>query len=128
MYNKEYARGTITGAAFWISLFTVQYLIYYWEKINTDTFYVQDYFNEQIIHPVIALKPDEEQVGLPTGKKVLLAAAALTGASAYIFGIIDSYKGAKRYNRKLVAHADSNPEFYCALSPRRNEAGLRLRF
>ena len=132
IYNKEYLRGVATGVAFWASFFGAQYLLYQWEKINTDTFYVEDYFspdpNNPIIHPVTTLKPDNKQVGLPTGEKVLLVSAVVIGLGSYVFGIYDSYTGAKRYNRKLVASSGIRPELYCMLGVRRNEAGLRLNF
>ena len=71
-----------------------------------------------------------------SGKGILLggvpgvppAEVVIIGAGAYIFGIYDSYTGAKRYNRNLVASAGIRPELYCSLGSTRNEAGLRLKF
>jgi TM2 domain-containing membrane protein YozV len=128
LYNKEYLRGIITGVAFWTSFFGGEYLMNRWQQINTDTFYLQDYFSDTVIHPVYVMRPDNRQVGLPTAEKALLVTACVVGASAYVFGLIDSYRGAQRYNKKLLAGASLKPEFYCDLGTRRNEAGLRLRF
>ena len=132
MYNKEYLRGVYTGVAFWASFFGAEYLMYRWERLNTDTFYIEDYFSPDpdnpIIHPVTALKPEDEQVGLPTEEKTLLISAIVIGAASYVFGIYDSYTGAKRYNRKLVASSGLRPELYCSLGRKRNEAGIRLNF
>jgi TM2 domain-containing membrane protein YozV len=128
VYNKEYGRGIATGLAFWTSFFGAEYLLYRWQKINTDTFYVQDYFDEEVIHPVYVLKPDSLQVGLPTAEKGLLVAALIVGAGSYVFGIIDSYRGAKRFNRSLVACAPVKPSLYYSLGATRSEAGIRLNF
>lgn len=128
LYNKEYLRGIATGAAFWASFFGLEYLAYRYQQINTDTVYLRDYFDENVMHPVYVMRPDSLQVGLPTAEKVLLVSAVVVGASAWVFGIMDSYHGAERYNKKLFASAPIKPEFYCALGSRRNEAGLRLRF
>jgi hypothetical protein len=128
LYNKEYLRGIITGVAFWTSFFGGQYLMDRWNQINTDTVYLQDYFTDTIMHPVYVRRPDDRQVGLPTTEKALLISAVVIGASAYVFGLVDSYRGAQRYNKKLFASAPVKPEFYCMLGSNRNEAGLRLRF
>jgi hypothetical protein len=127
LYNKEYLRGIITGVAFWTSFFGGQYLMYRWQQLNTDTVYLSEY-GKDAWREIYVPKPDSLQVGLPAGEKVLLVSAVVIGASAWVFGIIDSYHGAQRYNKKLFASAPVKPEFYCALGTKRNEAGLRLRF
>jgi TM2 domain-containing membrane protein YozV len=128
IYNREFTRGIATGVAFWASFFGAEYLLNRWQQINTDTFYVQDYFDEETIHPVYVLKPDSLQVGLPTSEKVALGSAVVIGAVSYIFGLYDSYQGAKRFNRKLVASAPVIPSLYYSLGATRNEAGVRLNF
>jgi TM2 domain-containing membrane protein YozV len=128
IYNKEYTRGIATGVAFWGSFFTAEYLLYRYQAINTDTFNVLEADDPTIKHSVTAMKPENLQVGLPTGQKALLVGAVVIGASAYVWGIIDSYRGAQRYNKKLLADAIIKPELYCSLSSQRNEMGLRLRF
>lgn len=128
IYNREYLRGIITGAAFWASFFGAEYLLVRWQRLNTDTIYLRDYYDENIMHPVAVPKPDSAQVGLPTGEKALLLSAVIIGVSAYIFGIIDSYNGAKRFNAKLMASSGVRPELYCELGLRRNAAGVRLSF
>jgi TM2 domain-containing membrane protein YozV len=128
IYNKEYMRGIATGVTFWASFFGAEYLLNRWQQINTDTFYVQDYFNEDIIHPVYVLKPDSLQVGLPTGEKALLVTAIVAGVGTYVFGLIDSHRGAKRFNRKLVAGAPFKPSLYYSLGTSKSEAGIRLNF
>jgi TM2 domain-containing membrane protein YozV len=128
IYNKEYTRGIVTGIAFWASFFGAEYLLNRWQQINTDTFYVQDYFNEEIIHPVYVLKPDSLQVGLPTGEKVALGSAVVIGVASYLFGLYDSYRGAKRFNRKLITSAPFKPSLYYSLGTSKSEAGIRLNF
>lgn len=132
LYNKEYLRGIITGASFWTSFFGAEYLLNRWQQINTDTVYFQEFDNEGsstgIIRAVFIMRDPEDQIGLPTAEKALLVSAVVIGASAWVFGIIDSYHGAERYNKKLFASAPVKPEFYCMLGSNRNEAGLRLRF
>ena len=127
LYNKEYLRGIITGVAFWTSFFGGQYLLYRWQQINTDTVYLAEY-GRDAWREIYVPKPDSLQVGLPTAEKALLVSAIVVGASAYVFGLVDSYRGAQRYNKKLFASAPVKPEFYCDLGTKRNEAGLRLRF
>ena len=128
IYNNEYLRGIATGLVFWGSFFTSEYLLNRWKTINTDTFNVLEADDPTVKHPVTALKPDNLQVGLPTEEKVLLAGAIVAGAAAYLFGIVDSYRGAQRYNKKLLADAAVMPELYCSLNPERNEVGVRLHF
>jgi TM2 domain-containing membrane protein YozV len=128
IYNKEYTRGIVTGIAFWASFFGAEYLLNRWQQINTDTFYVQDYFNEEIIHPIYVLKPDSLQVGLPTGEKALLVTALITGVGTYIYGLIDSYRGAKRFNRKLITIAPIKPSLYYSFGTSKSAAGIRLNF
>jgi TM2 domain-containing membrane protein YozV len=103
IYNKEYLRGAIDGVIFYASLITIYYETYRWDQINTDTFYVQDVYNPTIVHMATAPKPDHEQVGLPAGEKVALGASLVLGTVSWIYGIIDSYNGANRYNKKLYA-------------------------
>ncbi|MBD3343856.1 MAG: hypothetical protein GF401_02190 [Chitinivibrionales bacterium] len=106
LYNREFFRGVITGSAFYTGLFTTYYMLSRWEKLNTDTFYVREYSETgdptNIYHEATALKPDDEQGGLPTEEKVILGAALTLAASSYVFGIIDAYQGAQRFNEKLT--------------------------
>jgi TM2 domain-containing membrane protein YozV len=128
LYNREYVRGVATGVTFWGSSLAIQLLYAHWRRINTDTFYVQDYFDEQTIHPVLVLKPDSLQVGLPRAEKAMLAAAITAWVGSYIFGLYDSYQGAKRFNRKLVAQRVIKPSLYYSVNTTRSEAGVRLNF
>ncbi|MBN2037984.1 MAG: hypothetical protein JW768_14680 [Chitinispirillaceae bacterium] len=132
VYNKEYVRGILTGIGFWGGLFTSEILLHKWVRINTDTLYFQELDKNGnptgLNRAVYIMRDEDEQVGLPTGDKIALGCAVLIGAGSYVFGIIDSYRGARRFNRKLVAEAGIRPEFYCALGLKRNEAGVLLRF
>lgn len=128
IYNREYARGLVTGGVFWTSLFTAEYLLSRWVALNTDTFSIAEADDPTVTHQVTAMKPEDQWVGLPTEEKALLITAVAAGAAAYIFGIYDSYRGAHRYNTKLFAGAAAKPELYCALSRERSEAGVRVRF
>jgi TM2 domain-containing membrane protein YozV len=132
IYNKEYLRGILTGIGFWGGLFTSEFLLYKWIRINTDTVYFQELDKNGnpsgLNRAVYIMRDENEQVGLPTGEKIALGCAVLIGASSYVFGIIDSYRGAKRFNRKLVAQAGIRPGLYCSLGITRNEAGVCLHF
>jgi TM2 domain-containing membrane protein YozV len=103
LYNKEYLRGILTAAGFYGGLFTFQYMLYRWEILNLDTFYIEEAYNPSVVHQVTAPKPEDRQVGLPTAEKVALGAGAALMAGCYLWGIYDAYQGAKRYNRRLVA-------------------------
>jgi TM2 domain-containing membrane protein YozV len=102
LYNKEYLRGICTGVVFYGSVLAIQYFINKWEQINTDTFFIQEAYNADVVHPVYVPKPDSLQVGLPTSDKIFLVSTIVLAAGSYIFGIFDSYNGANRYNRKLM--------------------------
>jgi TM2 domain-containing membrane protein YozV len=132
IYNKEYLHGILTGIGFWGGLFTAEYMMSRWTRLNTDTVYFQEYdkYGEPtgLNRAVYILRDPDKQVGLPTGEKVVLISAVVVGAASYVFGLYDSYRGAQRYNTKLFADAPVKPEFYCDLGPKRNEVGLRLKF
>ncbi|MBD3320180.1 MAG: hypothetical protein GF350_03705 [Chitinivibrionales bacterium] len=125
IYNKEYVRGVATGALFYASAITVRMLINHWEELNTDTFYIAETdgfgntISPEIVHQATALKPDDEQVGLPTEEKVLLITALTIAGGSYVFGIIDSFLGARRYNEKLIASRRRKLDFDMAYSPAR---------
>lgn len=102
IFNKEYLRGIITGVVFYSSFFSIQYLINKWNDLNLDTFYIREAYDSNKVHMAVAPKPDNQQVGLPTGDKVFLITAITLTAASYVYGIIDAYYGAKRYNQKLI--------------------------
>jgi hypothetical protein len=79
------------------------------------------------IRAVYVPKADDDQIGLPTAEKVVLGTAIAAAAISYVFGIVDSYKGAKRYNKKLIESASLLPKPYLALGTR-TEAGLKFNF
>jgi hypothetical protein len=64
-------------------------------------------------------------VGLPAEEKVILITAIAAAVGSYVWGIIDSYNGAKRYNTKLLTVVEPKLEFELADAP---EVGLSLRF
>jgi len=103
-----------------------------WQQINTDTVYFEELDKAGVptnnSRAVYVLRNPEDQVGLPAGEKAVLISALAIGVTSYVFGIIDSYNGAQRYNKKLFAALPVKPEFYCHLGRTRNEAGLRLLF
>jgi len=104
IYNKEYVRGILTGAAFYLSLMTIYYEVYRWEQLNTDTFWIEEAMvpeEDRRNFRATAPKPEDEQVGLPGAEKAVLGVSVVLCAASYIFGIIDSYNGANRYNRNL---------------------------
>ena len=107
IYNKEYARGVITGVTFYASLIGWQYLLFTrLSQLNSDTFLIAEAYPQSNgdparVHQAVAPKPANEQVGLPDTEKALLIVSLTACAGAYIFGILDSYRGAIRYNNKL---------------------------
>jgi TM2 domain-containing membrane protein YozV len=101
IYNKEYLRGIITGVVFYGSFFSIQYLLNKWDELNLDTFYIREAYDSTKVHMAVAPKPEDEQVGLATGDKVWLIATLTLVAASYVFGVVDAYYGAKRYNKKL---------------------------
>lgn len=108
IYNKEYLRGIITGVGFYTSAFVANQMLERWQEMNTDTFLIREAYptdGVHIEHQVTAMKPDDEQVGLPTKEKAILGSSLLGAGFFYVWGIIDSYNGAKRYNKNLLATA-----------------------
>jgi TM2 domain-containing membrane protein YozV len=107
IYNKEYLRGIVTAVVFYGGFFVSEYELYRWQQLNTDT----TYFNETDqaghatgqVRAVYVQRADNLQVGLPTAEKVVLGTAVVAAAAAYVWGIYDSFTGAKRYNKKLFA-------------------------
>jgi hypothetical protein len=132
LYNKEYLRGIFTGIGFYGGLFTSEYLLQKWVKINTDTVYFEEYDKEGrptgLNRAVFIMRDPNKQVGLPAAEKIALGSAAAIGVASYIFGLYDSYRGAKRFNRKLVASAPVTPSLYYSLGTTISEAGIRLNF
>ncbi|MBN1129601.1 MAG: hypothetical protein JXA71_11470 [Chitinispirillaceae bacterium] len=132
IYNKEYLRGIATGAGFWGGLLVSELLLYKWIRINTDTLFFEELDKEGrptgLNRAVYMMRDPDNQVGLATSEKVALGSAVLIGAASYVFGLIDSYKGANRFNRKLVASGPVAPSLYCSPGTARNEVGVRLNF
>jgi TM2 domain-containing membrane protein YozV len=127
LYNREYLRAGITAAGFWIPFMTVNYLLYYrLVEVNTDTFYIED--TEHAFHKVTAPKDESEWSGLPRGEQALLVASTVTALGFYVWGIIDSYRGAKRYNRKLFDRASRKFDWNIAYHAREDRLGLSARY
>lgn len=122
IYNKEYQRGVITGLGFWISFFLAQHYLNRVTEINTDTFYIMD--TDSAYHQVTAPRPEDAWVGLPTREKIELVSSTAIMAGFYLWGIYDSYQGAKRYNKKLVTGAFRRIDLRLASSPGRRALGL----
>jgi TM2 domain-containing membrane protein YozV len=132
IYNKEYLHGILTGIGFWGGLFTSELLLEKWIRINTDTVYFEEFDRDGsptgLNRAVYIMRDPDKQVGLPTAEKIALGSAVLIGAASYIYGLLDSYRGAKRFNRKLVASAPVTPSLYYSLGTSKSEAGIRLNF
>jgi TM2 domain-containing membrane protein YozV len=112
IYNKEYLRGIITGAGFYASLLLTYKMIDRWEAVNTDTFYIEEVNPEtgvgkKIFHKVTASKTEDEMAGLPTAEKVILGTAVAGVVGFWLWAVIDGYRGAKRYNKKLFANHEN---------------------
>ena len=125
VYNKEYLRGIITAVGFFTGYFVTQYMLDRWDLRNTDTSYVPDAYDPYKVHEVYTSKPDNEQVGLPTDEKVMLGVSAGMMVGFWIWGVVDSYNGAKRYNQKLMAEADRKISLKLALGPDGSGVGLK---
>lgn len=102
LYNREFVRAAAFGGTFYTGFFTAHYFLAQWRALNTDTFYVEDAYNPEIVHRATALKPRDEMVGLPRAQKAGLFVAVSTAAVSYVWGIIDAYQGANRFNETLM--------------------------
>lgn len=102
LYNREFVRAAAFGGTFYAGFFTAHYFLAQWRALNTDTFYVEDAYNPEIVHRATALKPRDEMVGLPRAQKAGLFLAVSTAAVSYVWGIIDAYQGANRFNETLL--------------------------
>jgi TM2 domain-containing membrane protein YozV len=113
IYNKEYLRGFITAATFYAGLFTAQAMVVRFEALNTDTIYFQETSPAgrplDKVRQVFVPRDDDDMVGLPTKEKVILATSAVVAAGAYVFAVIDAYRGAKRYNNKIASNLSLAP-------------------
>jgi TM2 domain-containing membrane protein YozV len=129
MYNKEYLRGIGTGICFWGSVLLIDYLMYHWEQLNTDTFYIEEaYGDPPRVHQAYSMKSEDEMVGLPSGEKVLLGASIGLVAVSYVWGIYDSYQGARRYNHALQVRQTSPLTFNAELDPISKTVGVKARY
>ncbi|OGS36067.1 MAG: hypothetical protein A2293_06040 [Elusimicrobia bacterium RIFOXYB2_FULL_49_7] len=130
IYNKEYVRGMITGIGFYTGLFVTQYMVSRWEAQNTDTIYVEEYDKlgrwTGKYREFYAAKADKDVKGLPTDEKVVLGISATAMVGCWVFGVIDAYRGAKRYNNHLMA-CRSEPAIRYALTvdPAYGRVGLQ---
>jgi TM2 domain-containing membrane protein YozV len=106
LYNREFSRGIPTMVVFYGSALTFALLLDKWTRLNTDTFYIAETNQNGVptgyVRQVYAMKPNDQQVGLSRGGKVLFVSSIVLGVASYAFGIFDSYIGAKRYNKKLL--------------------------
>jgi TM2 domain-containing membrane protein YozV len=128
IYNKEYLRGIITAVGFFAGYYTAYYMLGRWDALNTDTVYVPDAYDPYKNHTVVVSKPSDQQVGLPTDEKIILGTSALMAAGFWVWGIYDSYRGAKRYNQKLFAEDDRKFSVRLALSPDNGQVGIKTRY
>ncbi|MFH1762039.1 MAG: hypothetical protein ABIA63_13155 [bacterium] len=127
LYNKEYVRGIITGLGFWSSSIIVNYLVFQrLEQINMDTFYIED--TEGAYHRVTTPKDMDQWHGLPRSEQVLLGTCVFATTGFYLWGIIDSYRGAKRYNRKLFSEKYNKVDFRFASSFSKKSVNIDARY
>jgi len=131
-YNKEYVRGIITGAGFYGSFYLAQYLLARFDSYNQDTVYFQETDINGIptgyYRNVYVPKPDAEQKWPSATEKYLAIGSIVSCGAFYIWGIYDSYSGAKRYNQKLVAETDRKFSVKLALGPRGDGAGFKAQY
>jgi len=134
IYNKEFKRGILTAAGFYTGLLVFQYELLRWEEINTDTFKIREYDEggspTDLYHTVTSPKPENQQVGLPNDEFAFLWVGFSAMVGFYIWGIVDSYNGAKRYNKKLIAHSPNRVKWDFAYHPARERFQLaaKLKF
>ncbi len=115
IYNKEYGRGLLCGSIYYTNLLIVWGLIKHFEALNTDTVYIKGISKgEEKIFQFFTPKPDSELRGLPDKEKALLVASIATVGITWVWGIVDAYLGAERYNRKISLTSSEN-KFSCQL-------------
>ncbi len=107
VYNKEYGRGIANGLVSYGSLLGVILLYEKWRRINTDTVHLEEAdpvtgLPDGTSRDVYILRDPSRQVGLGRGDNLLLVTFSTLALASYVFGIIDSYRGAQRYNSKLL--------------------------
>ncbi len=128
LYNHEYIRSAVFGASFYLSAFVVGYYSNKRERINTDTFYVQAYDKDGLptseIHRSIAKK--DTTIRLREQERLVAGIALLGMATSYVWGIIDAYQGAKRYNRELMRGEGARLGFELGYDPLQTQASARL--
>lgn len=128
IYNKEYLRGAVTALGFYAGFFLTQYMLVRWEEQNTDTFYVEEY--DKVgrwtgrYREVYATRAEEDMEGLPTNEKIVLGASAAAMVGFWVWGVVDSYKGAKRYNTRLMASMDQKLSIKMACSLSQEKVGV----
>lgn len=128
-YNREYLRGVVTAVGFYASVYAFYYEVNRWKEINTDTFYVYEAFvTPPNVRPVYVPRTSENQVGLPVKEKVILSLSIAGAAGFYVWGILDSYNGAKRFNKGLLARLEDHVKMKVALQPKQSGWMLQTDF
>ena len=119
---------------FYTGFFLAEYEMVRWQQLNTDTVYFNE--TDQAGHPlstsnsvraVYVQRDDANQVGLPTTEKIVLGTCVVAAAASYLWGIYDSYTGAKRYNQKLFSGLAGDNGLRLAVDMKGNVA-LQARF
>jgi TM2 domain-containing membrane protein YozV len=127
-YNKEYSRGIITGVGFYACFYLAQYMFARFDNFNMDTVYFQETDINGIptgyYRNVYVAKPESEQLWPSTGEKLIAIGSVVSCAAFYIWGIYDSYNGAKRYNQKLFAEAEPKLSIRPVLALNSGRAGI----
>jgi TM2 domain-containing membrane protein YozV len=131
-YNKEYGRGIITGVGFYGCFYLAQYLLARFDAYNQDTVYFKETDINGIptgyYRNVYVPKPSYQQKWPSATEKYLAIGSIVSCGAFYVWGIYDSYHGAKRYNQKLVAEADRKFVVKLALAPHNDGIGLNAKY
>lgn len=127
IYNKEYLRGVITGAGFYASFYLMQYMLARFDDYNMDTVYFAETSKDGrytgYYRAVYVPRAEADQKWPSAGEKYAFMGSIAACAGFYVLGVIDSYRGAKRYNSRLVAAADRKLSFRLACSLPREKIG-----
>jgi hypothetical protein len=107
IFDKEYGRGIVNGVVCYGSIVGIMLLVDKWYRINTDTIHLAEAdpvtgLPNGNSRDVYVMRDPDKQVGLPAGDKALLVGCIALALTSYVYGMIDSYRGAQRYNKKLL--------------------------
>ncbi|MBD3420806.1 MAG: hypothetical protein GF398_11870 [Chitinivibrionales bacterium] len=127
LYNKEYLRAGIIAGIFYTGYFIAQYQIGIMEEHNTETFSVLEYdpntggttgYEREITY----VKPLEDWKWPSKSNRALFVISAGTTLGTWIYNIVDAYRGARKYNDKLIAF--HTPKLDIAYTPQANTLKL----